>query len=97
MTAQPMLKPTATTERISSMDIIRGVSLLGILLMNITGMGLFKAYSDPTNSGGATGLNLTVWWITNLFFEGTMRGMFSMLFGAGILLFIGSKSKNTEG
>ena len=97
MTAQTLLKPTASTERISSMDIIRGVSLLGILLMNITGMGLFKAYGDPTNSGGATGLNLTVWWITNLFFEGTMRGMFSMLFGAGILLFIGGKSKYTEG
>jgi len=65
--------------------------------MNITGFGLFKAYFDPTNSGGATGLNLTVWWMNMLFFEGTMRGMFSMLFGAGILLFTGRLIQNNQG
>lgn len=78
------------------MDIIRGISLFGILLMNIVGFGLYKAYYDPTNSGGATGWNLNVWWMNTLFFEGTMRGMFSMLFGAGILLFTERKAANTE-
>jgi uncharacterized protein len=79
------------------MDIIRGIALFGILLMNIVGFGLYKAYFDPTNNGGATGWNLTVWWMNNLFFEGTMRGMFSMLFGAGILLFTSRKSEKMEG
>ena len=79
------------------MDTIRGISLFGILLMNIVGFGLYKAYFDPTNNGGATGLNLTVWWMNTLFFEGTMRGMFSMLFGAGILLFTSRKSESMEG
>lgn len=69
------------------MDILRGVSVCGILLMNITGFGLYGAYEDPTVHGGATGWNLKVWWINSIFFEGTMRGMFSLLFGAGILLF----------
>ena len=81
------LHPTESKERIDSLDIIRGVALFGILLMNIVGFGLYKAYYDPTNSGGATGWDLKVWWINNLFFEGTMRGLFSMLYGAGIVLF----------
>ncbi|MCV9387000.1 DUF418 domain-containing protein [Reichenbachiella ulvae] len=81
------LKPTTRAQRISSLDTIRGVALLGILLMNIAGMGLSHAYSDPTVSGGFTGWNLTAWWATTMLFEGTMRGMFSMLFGAGVILF----------
>ena len=48
-----------------------------------------SAYSNPTNYGGAEGLNLAVWATNNLFFEGTMRGLFSMLFGAGIVLMTG--------
>ena len=87
MLMQPIIQPTATAERILAMDIIRGISLFGILLMNIVGFGLYKAYFDPTNNGGFDGWNSTVWWMNMLFFEGTMRGMFSMLFGAGIILF----------
>lgn len=73
MTSQMNLRPTSKAERIYSVDIIRGVALLGILLMNIIGFGLYKAYFDPTNSGGATGWDLKVWWVNNMFFEGTMR------------------------
>lgn len=91
------LQPTIKAERISAMDTIRGISLFGILLMNITGFGLYKAYFDPTNNGGATGWNLNVWWMNALFFEGTMRGMFSMLFGAGILLFTGRVIQGEQG
>jgi uncharacterized protein len=87
MSTKINLHPALGAERISALDIIRGISLFGILLMNIIGFGLYKAYFDPTNNGGDTGWNLTVWWMNMLFFEGTMRGMFSMLFGAGILLF----------
>jgi uncharacterized protein len=90
-------KPTVRSERIAAMDIIRGIALFGILLMNILVFGLYKAYFDPTNSGGATGWNLTAWWMNTLFFEGTMRGMFSMLFGAGILLFTGRSSEKQQG
>ena len=97
MPTQETLNPATSTKRINSVDIIRGISLFGILLMNITGFGLYKAYFDATNNGGATGWNLNVWWMNTLFFEGTMRGMFSMLFGAGILLFINGKSENADG
>ena len=55
--------------------------------MNIAGFGLvFYAYGDPTVLGGAKGWNLNMWVINNMFFEGTMRAMFSMLFGVGMVL-----------
>ncbi len=97
MATPTTLSPTDATERINAVDVIRGVALLGILLMNITGFGLSHAYSDPSIAGGATGLNLKVWWMNSMFFEGTMRGMFSMLFGAGIVLFTSRSSELTSG
>jgi uncharacterized protein len=97
MTSDQTLSPTTAAQRIRSLDIIRGVSLLGILLMNIVGFGLYHAYMDPTVNGGATGWNLNVWWINSMFFEGTMRGMFSMLFGAGILVFTGRATSDNAG
>ncbi len=82
-----LLGPVTTSERIRSLDVLRGVALLGILLMNITGFGLvFMAYVDPTVQGGADGYNLLAWLINNMFFEGTMRALFSMLFGVGMVL-----------
>ncbi|MEO6685641.1 MAG: DUF418 domain-containing protein, partial [Dyadobacter sp.] len=91
------LSPTEKVKRINSLDTIRGVALLGILLMNITGMGLYHAYDDPTVTGGATGWDLKVWWLNSMFFEGTMRGMFTMLFGAGIVLFNSRTVGNING
>jgi uncharacterized protein len=80
--------PVSPAERISSLDVLRGVAVLGILLMNIVGFGLpLSAYGDPSVAGGATGRNLVTWVITNVFFEGTFRTLFSLLFGAGVVLF----------
>ena len=78
--------PLQQSDRLVSLDVIRGVALFGILLMNITAFGLPNAYSDPTNYGGAQGADLLAWWIIAMFFEGTQRGLFSLLFGAGVIL-----------
>ena len=78
--AQTTLIPLQDTERIHSLDVMRGIVLFGILLMNINGFGLAGAYGDPTVSGGSEGLNLATWITTNMFFEGTMRGRLSLLF-----------------
>ena len=81
------LGPVTSAERIRSLDVLRGVALLGILLMNIAGFGLvFMAYVDPTVQGGAEGKDLFVWIVNNMLFEGTMRALFSMLFGVGMVL-----------
>jgi uncharacterized protein len=91
------LKPVEVAERIDSLDVIRGIALLGILLMNINGMGLPFSYSDPTLAGGADGLNLKVWIINNMLFEGTMRGLFTLLFGAGAILLTSRLEKRGAG
>ncbi|MBL8229343.1 MAG: DUF418 domain-containing protein [Bryobacterales bacterium] len=79
--------PTGARERIDSVDTIRGVALFGILLMNILSFGLpGNSYDNPAYAGGATGVNLWTWYIVSVLFEGKMRAMFSMLFGAGVVL-----------
>ena len=84
---EPLFRPLELSKRIVSIDVLRGVALFGILLMNIVGFGLpMPTYGDPSISGGSTGLNLYSWVTANLFFEGTMRAIFSMLFGAGFIL-----------
>jgi len=79
--------PVEQTERITALDSVRGFALLGILLMNIIAMGMFGgAYDDPVAAGGSTGANLWVWTVMHILAEGKMRCLFSMVFGAGIIL-----------
>lgn len=94
---QPKIAATLGMERIQSLDVMRGFVLFGILLMNINGFGLAKAYSDPTVSGGSTGYNLYTWITTNMFFEGTMRALFSLLFGVGMFIFLDRLLKKDAG
>lgn len=89
--------PVQESERIISLDVMRGVVLLGILLMNINGFGLAQAYNDPSVAGGYTGLNLYTWIIMNLLFEGTMRALFSLLFGVGMFIFLDRLVKRGDG
>lgn len=86
-TTQTSLTPLKALDRIQSLDVMRGIVLFGILLMNINGMALAHAYEDPTISGGAKGWDLYTWVTTNMLFEGTMRALFSLLFGAGMFIF----------
>jgi uncharacterized protein len=84
----PLFEPVAASERISSVDILRGFALLGILLMNITSFGFpWNGNSDLASAASIADPNLAVWVITSVLFEGKMRATFSMLFGSGIILF----------
>ena len=79
--------PVQAIERIHALDVVRGTVLLGILLMNITMFGLITpAYTNPAAMGGDEGLNLKTWIVTNVLVEGTQRALFSLLFGAGVIL-----------
>lgn len=94
--------PVVTSARIESLDILRGVALLGVLLLNILGFGMASAgYFHPlVGLGKNPELNYAVWGIMNLFFEGSMRGLFSLLFGAGIVMFttgFGTRSGREKG
>ena len=84
----PVFAPVAAGERISCVDILRGFAVLGILLMNITSFGFpWNGDKDLASAISLADPNLAVWVITSALFEGKMRATFSMLFGAGIVLF----------
>ncbi|HEX8222364.1 MAG TPA: DUF418 domain-containing protein, partial [Allosphingosinicella sp.] len=81
---------TATTEpppRIGTLDIVRGVAVMGILAMNIVAFAMpFQAYINPLAYGLESGADLASWALSFVFIDGKMRGLFSFLFGASILL-----------
>ncbi len=85
--------PTTQQQRLSSIDVLRGIGVLGILVMNMDNFGIPEALHDipigsPINNlfGPHAHLNLLVLIFKWVFFEGKMRGLFSMLFGAGVIL-----------
>lgn len=94
----PPIIPTGQSDRIQSLDVMRGIVLCGILLMNINSFGLSgHAYNQPSVAGGAEGRNLATWVIANLFFEGTMRALFSLLFGVGMFILLDRLEKKGAG
>ncbi len=100
MTSQENLNPTLNTparpvaqhERINTIDILRGVALLGILMMNIPYFGMAQRFSDVFRND-PTNLNFWVNAVITVLFEGKMRALFSIIFGVGIILFMARKEK----
>lgn len=76
-------------DRLASLDVVRGVAVLGILLLNIVSFAMPEAaYSNPRAYGGWHGADLAAYLINFVLFDGKMRGLFSFLFGASMLLVI---------
>jgi len=79
--------PTAPTERIMALDALRGFAVLGILIMNIQSYSMIQAaYINPTAYGDLTGINRWVSVLSHLFADGKFMAIFSILFGAGVVL-----------
>jgi uncharacterized protein len=84
----------ATTEtvpgaRFATLDIIRGIAVMGILVANMPGFGLpGAAYFSPMAWGGTGPAEIAAWATTFVLIEGKMRGLFTFLFGASMLLVI---------
>lgn len=84
-----MIDTAPLGERIATLDVIRGVAVMGILTMNIAAFGMPEAaYFNPRAYGGDTGIDLGVYVVNFILFDGKMRGLFSFLFGASTLLVI---------
>jgi uncharacterized protein len=80
-------QPVTAGERFFAVDVLRGFALLGILAMNIVGFGWpFTAYNNPFRGAGFEGLDRGVWFFNHMIFEAKMMTIFSMLFGAGLVL-----------
>ncbi|WBY07773.1 hypothetical protein PIB19_21245 [Sphingomonas sp. 7/4-4] len=85
----PAQSLNAPAPRLASLDLVRGVAVLGILLLNVLSFGLPEAaYVNPRAYGGWHGMDLAAWAINFVLFDGKMRGLFSFLFGASMLLVI---------
>jgi len=90
--------PVAQQDRIIIIDSLRGIALLGILLMNIPFFGLPEPSYDNLVLNNELGtINEKAWYYINWFLEGSQRAIFSMLFGAGIILFITRLEKRVQG
>jgi len=80
--------PLDKASRIISLDLLRGVAVLGILVMNVQSFSMpTAAYINPTAYGDLSGLNRWAWILSHLLACGKFMAIFSMLFGAGVLLF----------
>lgn len=79
----------ASPDRIRTLDLIRGVAVLGILAVNIASFAApdSAGFSPDLPQPGSTADNWS-FAFTLVFFEGKMRALFSILFGASLLLFI---------
>ena len=76
---------------------LRGIALLGILLLNIIMFGQpYAAYFNPIVDGATEGLNLLSYELNWVFVEGAMRAIFSMLFGAGVILFTSKSTASND-
>ena len=88
-----VVAPVAGQERMSALDVLRGCALLGILVENITEFGLGQSNylfplttMKPVFSGPHWLANTVLWFVRWVVAEGKTRALFSMVFGAGIIL-----------
>lgn len=70
---------TPANERIAFFDVLRGVALFGILIVNVFSFGAdATAWTDP--------LDRTVWTLKHTLFESKFWALYSLLFGMGFYL-----------
>ncbi|TRZ46246.1 DUF418 domain-containing protein [Robertkochia solimangrovi] len=90
----PTPAPVKDKDRIHVLDAIRGIALLGILLMNIYIGGNYYDLEFTQALIADTGSpNFITAVIITIFFEGKMRALFCMLFGAGLMLYLIQKKR----
>ncbi|MEO7924832.1 MAG: DUF418 domain-containing protein [Chitinophagaceae bacterium] len=82
---------TVTPVRIPSLDIIRGLAVLGILVISIQEFGGFSVAEQNFYRVGTHGGNYKLLTLISVLFEGKMRALFALVFGAGIILFMQKK------
>lgn len=83
------MSASAAPDRIAALDLVRGIAVLGILTINIASFaGGSSAVLSPDLIFPASTLDRLSFSIGLVLFEGKMRGLFTLLFGASMLLFV---------
>ena len=89
MSTSDLAKPTIESRRIASIDVLRGLAMLGILVLNIQAFAMpFEAYGNPFAYGDIEGSNYWVFTFAMLLADMKFMAIFSLLFGAGMVLFV---------
>lgn len=90
---------TQAADRVVALDLIRGVAVLGILAVNVAGFaGPSAATLTPHVPLPAGALDQATFAAVFVVFEGKMRALFTILFGASMVLFIDSaEAKGRDG
>ncbi len=84
---EPPPGPVGPAERIVALDILRGFAVLGILIINVQLFSMIDAQLIyPLIHGYFTGVDRWIWTASHILAEGKFISIFSMLFGAGIVL-----------
>jgi uncharacterized protein len=83
-------QPVASGERIATLDFVRGIAVLGILFANITAFAqpYYAYFWPPALIGGMEEGDKWVWMVQFILIDGKLRGLFTLLFGAGVMLFL---------
>ena len=109
MTAQPLeqdpiaapvaaIRPTRPEDRLFSLDVVRGLAILGILAVNaMTFAWPHAVTANPTLQPGFDAQAAEAWQVMFVFFQDKMRTLFSMLFGASLFLIGGERSDKARG
>ncbi len=84
-----MASTSPAMQRFIELDALRGFAVMGILAMNIMAFSMPEmAYISPAIYGGTDIPDLTAWIASFILVDGKMRGLFSLLFGASMMLII---------
>ena len=85
--------PVAAADRFESLDVLRGIAVLGILMVNAAFFFMYWGIqSYPPAHMSVEGANGTAWLAVHVFFELKFVTLFSCLFGAGIMLMVGDEA-----
>ena len=80
---------TTSSDRIFSLDLIRGIAVMGIFSVNVVGMAMIeRAYFYPPDYGFDGLGDRVMWTLNSIFVDGRFRSLFSILFGASMTLVI---------
>jgi uncharacterized protein len=84
------------SSRLFSLDVLRGIALLGILIISIWEFGGFTTNKQIFFRTGTHGGNYNLLSFVTIVFEGKMRALFALIFGASIILFMSKKDHSSS-
>ncbi len=85
------INPDSFNNRIHSLDVLRGIAVLGALIVSIWVFGGFSSQQQNQLLLQSKGWNYRLFGAIELFFDGKMRALIALVFGAAMMLFLTKK------